>query len=198
MHQSIKRILSRIPLMARSLGLYGLLIGALITVQLILPPSPKLVVAAYQPVVKLGQAHYVVQGMPSTLAVDRLGLNLPVKSGTYDSSTGAWTLSNTDAFFATNTSEPNDYTGTTLIYGHNRVGVFSILSNLTSGDIAKLTTDNGHTFSYSYSHDEVIKPDDTTIFDQQAGKPQLLLMTCDGIWSTGRRVMFFDLIGVDV
>jgi LPXTG-site transpeptidase (sortase) family protein len=185
--------------MVRSLGVYALIIGIVILGQVYLRTTIQPVAAVdYQPPVKVGQVHDVVQGTPTQLTVARLGMSLPVQLGSYDSNTNSWTLSDTAAFFATNTDKPNDYNGSTLIYGHNRASVFSPLSGLAVGDIVKVTTDNGHIFSYNYSRDAFIKPDDTSILDEHPDKPQLILMTCDGIWSTTRRVMYFNLVGVDV
>ena len=199
MYQSIKRILSQTPLMVRSLGVYALIIGIVILGQLFVRSTIQPVAAiAYQPIVKVGQVHDVIQGTPIQVTVARLVMNLPVQLGNYDSNTSSWTLSDTAAFFATNTDKPNDYKGSTLIYGHNRASVFAPLSGLVVGDIVKVATDNGHNFSYSYSHDAFIKPDDTSILDEHPDKPQLILMTCDGVWSATRRVMYFSLVGVDV
>ncbi len=198
MYQLIKSMTSRIPLMVRSLGMYALVIGVIIVGQLISQFTTRPVAAmAYRPVVMSGQVHTVIQGAPIRLTIERLGMKLPVNTGSYDSNTGSWTLSDSAAFFASNTDQPNDYKGSTLIYGHNRVGVFAPLSGLAVGDVAKVVTDNGHTFSYSYSHDALVKPNDTTIMNEHPDKPQLILMTCDGIWSTARRAMYFSLAGVD-
>src|ERR1035437_3892789 len=104
MYQSIKRILSQTPLMVRSLGMYALMIGIVILGQFFVRSTVQPVAAiAYQPPVIVGQVHDVVQGMPTQLTVARLGMNLPVQLGNYDSNTNSWTLSDTAAFFATNT-----------------------------------------------------------------------------------------------
>lgn len=198
MRQSFKSITPRIPLMVRSLGVYALVIGLVVAGQFIAQSTSRPVAAVdYRPPVVYGQVHYVIEGTPTKLTIELLGMSLPINIGSYDSSTGSWTLSDSAAFFASNTDKPNDYKGSTLIYGHNRASVFAPLSGLAVGDIVKVTTDNGYTFSYSYSHDADIKPNDTSIMNEHPDKPQLVLMTCDGIWSTARRAMYFSLVGVD-
>lgn len=187
-----------IPLLLRSLFAYALLVGLFALVALLLkqPLLQPTTVSTYTPVVTVGKAHYVKQGVPVRIAVDRLNINLPIDAGTYDAKTGEWTLSDTSAYFATITDLPNELQGSTFIYGHNRQTVFAPLARIQSNDEVKVTTDNGYTFSYRYLRDASVNPDMTAILYEHPKTPQLVLMTCEGVWSSTRRIMYFTLTGV--
>lgn len=138
----------------------------------------------------------IIMGMPASFRVDRLGINLPVINGTYDEKTAQWTLSDNSVQFADMTIEPNDRAGNTLIYGHNTWQVLAPMAAIVAGDIATITTTNNHTFSYVYVSDAVVQPEVTSVLYDNPDTPRLTVMTCDGIWSQTRRLMYFDLQGV--
>jgi LPXTG-site transpeptidase (sortase) family protein len=133
-----------------------------------------------------------ISGSPVHITVPRLNIDLPVSNGYFDKKTGQWTLGNGAAYFATITDLPNDQHGSTFIYGHNNKSAFGPFANIAVGDIVSIKTSNDHTLSYVYSHDEKVSPDTTKILFETSDKPRLVLMTCDGIWSNFRRVMYFD------
>lgn len=139
-------------------------------------------------------AKEIIDGEPISLQVERLGVNLPIKNGVYNESTGGWTLSD-DAvvYYAKVTVLPNNQRGSTFLYGHNNNRVIEPLSGLIVGDIAVITTTNGHTFKYAYMNDAVVPPDLTSVLYDDPEIPRLTIMTCEGVWSQARRLMFFDL-----
>ncbi len=141
----------------------------------------------------------VLSGLPSRIVVPTVGIDLKVVNGYYNASKQTWSVSNDSANYAANTHPSNNQKGTTLIYGHDKSGIFHNLHNLQAGDEVAVHTDNGHVFVYSYiaSETEVISPNNTTLFAMPATKPRLLLMTCDGIWSQNRIVMSFELKGAE-
>ncbi|HWT39717.1 MAG TPA: sortase [Dongiaceae bacterium] len=192
--------MGRTPLLVRTLVAYvaiGAVVFAVTTVvHRVDALKPVVAIHAYAPSPIIGKAHYVIQGMPTRIVVPRLNIDLPIQQGTYDAKTGEWTLSNTSAYFATITDEPNDYKGSTFIYGHNRRSVFAAFSGVQQGDEVQIMTDNGHTFTYSYNGDQSVNPDVTSILYEHPQPPQLVVMTCEGLWSTTRRVMYFTLTGV--
>ena len=192
-----QQLISRTPLLLRLLLVYAVIVVGVWGVSLL--PSPSLQPVSlpeYMPPTVIGQPRYVVTGEPVRLVVDRLSVDLPVKPGSYDALTGEWTLSEMDAYFATMTDKPNDGRGSTFIYGHNRRSVFAPLADITTGDTVRIMTDNGHTFIYGYSHDAIIKPDMTSVLYEDPINPQLILMTCEGVFSAARRVMYFQLLEV--
>lgn len=136
-----------------------------------------------------------ISGVPTRIQVPRLGIDLTVIDGEYDRAQDTWTLTDDKAQFARMTDLPNDESGNTFIYGHNTDAVFAKLSGLQVGDSALITTTNGHTFEYTFNGNQIVQPDNTSIL-ASTPKPQLTLMTCEGILSQTRRVMFFDFKGV--
>lgn len=131
-------------------------------------------------------------GAPATVAVPNVGINLPVIQGEYDAVKDSWTLTDDKAQFAAMTDQPNDRAGNTFIYGHNTDPVFAKLSALKAGDVAEVKTSNNLTFRYVYSGEQIVQPTNTDILNAEPATPRLTLMTCEGIFSQTRRVMFFD------
>jgi LPXTG-site transpeptidase (sortase) family protein len=134
-----------------------------------------------------------ISGHPTRVLLPRLGIDLPVIDGQYSFTSSAWSVSGTTANYAQNTTEPNNKSDKTLIYGHWTPGVFGPTKGLESGDLAYVYTDKGHILVYRYEYKEVVKPTDTAIFNDFKGRPGLVLMTCQGSWAQERRLMFFNL-----
>ena len=192
-------MLSKIPLFPRVVSLHVVGWALLFFVFPLWLPQTDTSFAAAPPVKKVtlsvvGQP--IIRGEPNTFRVDRLGINLPVISGTYDQTTSQWTLSDTAVQFAAMTMQPNDRSGNTLLYGHNTWSVLSPMGAVVPGDLVAVTTTNGHTFTYAYTNDAIVPPDMTSILYDNPNKPRLTVMTCEGIWSQARRLMYFDLVEV--
>jgi len=137
-----------------------------------------------------------VMGSPQRIIIPGLVINLPIVAGNYDKEAQEWSLSNTSANFATNTNNPNNKGGKTLIYGHALASIFGKLNKLSSEDTVYIVTNNGHTLSYKMKSVEIVPPTDTSVFDKMGGTPGLYLVTCDGTWSTNRRIISLDLMEV--
>lgn len=135
-------------------------------------------------------------GMPASIQVPNVGINLSIILGGYNSATDSWTLTDDKAQFAAMTDQPNNRAGNTFIYGHNTDPVFAKLANLKAGDIAEVKTTNNLTFRYAYSGQQIVQPTNTDILNAEPATPRLTLMTCEGIFSQTRRVMFFDFVEV--
>lgn len=131
-------------------------------------------------------------GAPVSIQVPNVGINLAVIDGSYDPVKDSWTLTDDKAQFAAMTDLPNDRAGNTFIYGHNTDAVFAKLAGLKAGDIAEIKTANNLTFQYVYSGEQIVQPSNTDILNAEPATPRLTLMTCEGIFSQTRRVMFFD------
>jgi len=134
-------------------------------------------------------------GRPSSLSIPSLGINLNVADGIYNPKTGSWTLSNNKAHYALNTVQPNDVQGNTLIYGHYRPGVFATLKSIKVGSEVQVRTDNGLTFTYKYTGNRVVTPDDGSIFKYE-GKPILTIQTCTGAFMQNRQLFNFEFVSV--
>lgn len=137
------------------------------------------------------------EGTPNKLTIPGLALTLVVLDGTYDVSTQTWTLSPDKTHFAVQTNKLNnkDDGGLSLIYGHNNPKVLGSTKKLSSGDLMEIATAEGLTFIYKYDSDEVVTPENTSIFNY-SGQPKLVLMSCTGTWNELRRLMYFSLVGV--
>lgn len=191
MHPTL-RIMTATPLGLRVVLLYVLMapVVALSFAASHLPPMPYIATT-------VARAHVAqpvrIEGDPSQIDVPSVGISLAIVPGAYDSNTNSWTLTEDKAQFAAMTSKPNNVSGTTFIYGHNTYPVFSKLAGIQPGDSAFVTTSNGHRFEYVYNGNRFVNPDNTGILNDQPGRAQLVLMTCEGILSQTRRVMYFDI-----
>jgi LPXTG-site transpeptidase (sortase) family protein len=134
-----------------------------------------------------------LSGIPVHVVIPRLSVDVAVVPGVYNNSAAAWSVAAKDANYAKNTAPANNYSGRTFIYGHWTTSVFGGTKNIVPGDVAYITTDNNHVFTYIYRSGSVIKPTDTKWLSEMGGKPGLVLMTCQGLWAQDRRLMFFDL-----
>jgi LPXTG-site transpeptidase (sortase) family protein len=135
---------------------------------------------------------HITTGRPVSIQVANVGIDLKITDGSYDSAHDSWTLTDDKAQFATMTDLPNDRAGQTFIYGHNTDAVFAKLSGLKAGDTATIRTANGHMFTYVYTGEQIVQPSNTQILNDEPATPRLTLMTCEGIFSQTRRIMYFD------
>ena len=141
----------------------------------------------------------VISGTPVRIVIESAGIDLPIDEGTYNPADGSWTLSDTNAQFATMTAPANDYGGTTFIYGHGTDAVFGKIGTTHPplGTTARIYTDNGHVFTYALESIGDFQPDDTSVFDDTvSGSPRLIVQTCTGIFSEWRTMFMFTLQGV--
>jgi len=151
------------------------------------PAGPVATYAAPQPV-----APDVIQGNPVKIELPSLHLSLSVIPGTYDPRTRSWTLTNDKVQYAVMTPLPNNESGNTFMYGHYRWGVFATLHTIMPGAQAIVTTDNGHTFTYTFISSRITDPSDTSVFDPSA-KPMLTIQTCTGLFFQNRQLFTFAL-----
>lgn len=135
-------------------------------------------------------------GHPDRLQLNNQGVNLEIVDGYYNSETAQWTLTKDKVQFALPTDIPNNKFGNTLIYGHNRKGVFNNLYTLKKGDTATVSTRNGYVFTYTFNQTEIVEPTDTMIFAYE-GKPRLTLQTCTGTFFQDRIFYYFSLSSVE-
>jgi len=182
----------RLPLFLRVVALYVFVLGPLYLLWALQPPEPVLatVPTNTEPPITIRTSDKRV-GQPAVITVPRLGMTLPIVDGEYDKEADTWTLSEDKAMFATITALPNNEVGNTFIYGHNTMAVFMPLAELRTGDIVRIGTTNGLTFQYRFTGKTFVEPDAAEIL-APTSKPRLTLMTCEGIFSESRRVMYFD------
>lgn len=186
-----RAILQQLPLLLQVVVLYGAVAYFLHTQS----PSATPVAATFTPAYHTPTpSPAVLSGTPVRLEIPRLGISLAIEAGGIDPQTNDWILSNTAAHFAPMTAPASEAPGNTLIYGHNTPAVLMPTSGLMPGDTLIITTANGHVFTYSYRGDESVIPSDTHIVTSSSATPQVSLLTCEGMWSDKRRIMYFDLV----
>ena len=134
-------------------------------------------------------------GIPNRIVVEGVGIDLPVRTGSYDAANQTWTLDTSSAFYADRSVPVNDSNGTTLVYGHAQWGLFARLPEISEGATAQVYTDSGKVFSYIFQSTRQVTPDDTSVF-VNSGAPTLALQTCSGPFDTYRTLVSFSLSGV--
>ena len=134
-------------------------------------------------------------GIPTRVVVASVNIDLPVRIGSYNPTDKTWTLDTQSAFYADRSVPVNDSNGSTLIYGHARRGLFAKLPEITKGATARVYTDSGKVFSYTFESSRQVKPDDISIF-VSTGTPMLALQTCSGPFDIYRTLVSFSLSGV--
>lgn len=137
----------------------------------------------------------LISGTPVNIVIPSVNIDLKVTPGYYNPKNQSWTLSLNDAQWGTMTAQANNRGGATFIYGHYRKGVFLYLPKIQPGAIAKVTTDNGHLFTYVFRGSRTTTPEDTSLFNYR-GRPVLVLQTCTGVWYQNRQLFSFDLAEV--
>lgn len=136
-----------------------------------------------------------ISGTPSHISLPSRDISIDVAPGYYNAQNQTWTLGPDKAYFATITSEANNKTGNTFIYGHNRNQVFTRLLDAQIGDTAEVTSDNGYTFTYKLASMKDVDPTDTEVMDPTEA-PTLSLQTCSGAWYQHRRIYTFTFVEV--
>lgn len=131
-------------------------------------------------------------GQPQAIRLARLGINLKVKPGHYDSKNQSWTLDRQHAF---NMVKPGgQQTATPIIYGHDIPGVFLALDGVVAHEILEVTRSDGSVYSFAFADDVKVPPHDTTVLDQEYPR-SILLITCTGRHFEERRILRFTFIG---
>ena len=138
-----------------------------------------------------------ITGNPVRLEIPAVGIDLPIVDGEYDSESDTWTLSTTAVHFANMTSPINNQAGHSLIYGHNNRDLLAPTRDIAENDVLIIHTDNDLAFRYIYTGDELVDPTDTSLFDQETGKPHITLLTCEGLFYEHRRLMNFEFVEVE-
>lgn len=140
-------------------------------------------------------AQSIISGYPTSISFPSLGINQSIIPGYYDARTNSWTLSDTNAQYATISVEPNNTSGQTFIYGHALRTMFGpLLAGLHIGDTAQVKTQNGYTFTYKLTDSYAVQPSQTSVLSY-TGAPRLLVQTCSGLFWQNRQMFSFEYIG---
>ncbi len=149
---------------------------------------------AFQPI---DYAVPIIQyGLPSKLTLSSLNFERDISKGDYDPTSEIWNVSGRGVHYAYPSSQPNDYAGNTLLYGHNNPHTFGPLKKLQEGDTAEVTTGNNLKFTYEFVRWDDYAPEDVSILNYE-GPPQLTLLTCVGYFNEIRRLYTFKFTKVE-
>lgn len=121
---------------------------------------------------------------PSRMSIPTFSINLHVSSGVFDTKSNQWSINESDAFFAKGTATP-------LLYGHNRDSVFAPLADAKKGTVLELTYPDGSTAKYTYYGTRFVSPDDASVLSEKHSD-MLILLTCSGLFSDSRRIVYFE------
>ena len=140
----------------------------------------------------------LVTGFPVSISIPgprpSLDINVGIVPGYYDKDNGTWNLSDYQAQFATISSQPNNLSGNTFIYGHYRPNVFAYLHLIEPGTVITINTSNGYQFSYKFVSTYAVEPTDTSVLDY-SGAPILTIQTCSGSFFQNRQMFIFSYDG---
>ncbi len=128
---------------------------------------------------------------PTRVIIPSADVDVVVQPGGYDREAMRWFESETSALFATSTQVADIAHNTTLIYAHDRPGLFTGIQNLKSGDeILVYTSKTMQVYAVSEEGGRVVLPTDVSVLET-LGKtiPQIILLTCEGLMSDKRFVV---------
>jgi LPXTG-site transpeptidase (sortase) family protein len=180
-----------------ALGVFLVLAGAFMLISIIRSQESNFVLGPPPTVsqAQIRQANYI-GGIPVSLQIASLHMNLQIIPGVYNPKTKTWNLTLNKVQYATVTPMPNNESGNTFMYGHYRPEVFAYLHTIHANAQAVVTTANGHQFYYQLVAEKVISPNDSAAVFNYSGPPILTLQTCTGLFFQSRQLFTFDLVKV--
>ena len=123
---------------------------------------------------------------PTQIIIPSARIDLPIARA-YEHNANDWDVSNTKANFAMTSALPNQVSGNTVIYAHNRAGLFSSIRNIRYGDEVYIYTEN-YVYTYTFTKTETVGMHDVEIMNQTVA-PILTLFTCAGNVNQNRYVV---------
>lgn len=134
----------------------------------------------------------LLMGKPVRLIIPDSGIDLPIDEGFFDTTSNSWTLSDSRLQYAMITAQANNHSGSTFVYGHGTDKVLGALATRepAHGATARIHTDTGRIFTYSFQSSQSLTPGDTSIFNY-TGPPILTIQTCTGNLSEWRTLFTF-------
>ena len=177
-------------------GLFGVVPALFSSDETVLAAPGQTSVAAPVETKPVEQAPQMKTGHPVRIEAPTVGVDMPIVDGFYDAKSNDWTLYDDKAMFGAMTSQPNDNSGQTFIYGHATDRVFGKLLNMKIDQPVYVYTSNGYKFTYKLKETHVVSPSDTGILNYNGG-PRLLLQTCVGTFSENRKFFILEYAAVD-
>lgn len=119
---------------------------------------------------------------PERIVIPRISLDLTIAPGVI--SDNVWTLYDDKVSWLATSQMPGE--GNTILYAHNRKGLFAPLKELVKGDLIKIFAASKE-YSYRVSEVNTVTPSNINVL--LSLKDQLTLYTCDGILDRYRLVV---------
>lgn len=133
---------------------------------------------------KATQANTPDRAFPIRIAISDLGVNLDIKPGAYDKTTGQWNMDDRSAYIATEPATP-------IIYAHNRPSLFYPLRNVNENTVMSLHHSDGTVVNYTYVKTRFVTPDDGRVL-AEINPRTVILLTCSGLFDETRRLVYFQ------
>lgn len=168
-----------------SFGLFFIMLGAFLMLRyksLTLPLSKPSLLSAF-----------VSPSLPKFISIPSAKINAEVASGGYKDN--KWILDDNYVLFLPTSAKLGEG-GNTILYAHNREGLFGNLKKASYGDVIVLSDANGKKYKYSIYSIEWIKPYETEKINTYE-KDTITLFTCDGWFDEKRLVVKAKIIKVD-
>lgn len=129
-------------------------------------------------------------GIPTSIYIENVNINLEIKEGQYDYGNQTWSLTNGYAYWA-NLSDPiKSKNSNTVIYAHNQINEFYKTKGLKVGDNIIIETSENYKITFQYVDDKIVLPEEGDILFQKDDDSKLTLITCSGLFSEKRRIMY--------
>lgn len=126
-------------------------------------------------------------GTPTSLSLPRLGINLGIKNGYYNSNRQEWTIDKVNTFSMVGSKTP-------LIYGHNNNNIFGKLTDTAKDELLIVSNEEGKELLFKYESDSILKPNESGIIGEYSDNT-VYLMTCSGTFNEFRRLLTFVYVG---
>jgi len=133
-------------------------------------------------------------GVPVSIRIESVGIDLEVKEGIYDYEERVWTITNGYAYWANLSDSIFQKNSNTVIYAHNQKNEFGKLKNIKIGDKIVVTTDSGNTLVFEYFSDNIVDPNNSSVIFEEVDVSRLVLITCNGVFSEDRRILYARLV----
>jgi len=132
-------------------------------------------------------------GVPTNITFARLGIDLAIQPGAYDSASQMWRLDRQHAFYIAPGTSPLRSSAVPLIYGHDIAGVFINLNGIAPGEVMTISNDKGQLLTFRYIQSYVVDPNEGNVLNTIPNdRNSVDVLTCTGPWFTQRHIMRFE------
>ena len=138
----------------------------------------------------LAQNRQEIVSQPVEVILPTHNIDLQIQPGFWNTQTQEWNIDETHAFYHQITGSFGH--GKTLVYAHNRPGLFGNTIDLQPGDSLELKDSTGKNHTYKFTNAQIVDPSDTSVLADNTTKDEVVLLACYGPNSEARRLMYFS------